>query len=81
MSSSLDSSTSVRQYRRAGVLCSRANTGAERDEAAVKFEKLIEALSSAGLATEVRNGENHSLLVFIKVAAEEHLYGEVYRSR
>jgi anoctamin-10 len=34
-----------------------------------------------GLATEVRNGGKHSLLVFVKVASEEHLFGEVYRSR
>lgn len=34
-----------------------------------------------GLATEVRNGEDHSLLVLVKVASEEHLYAEIYRSR
>ena len=38
-------------------------------------------LASVGLATEVRNGEHHSILVFTKVASEEHLFGEVYRSR
>ncbi|OJD39909.1 plasma membrane channel protein [Diplodia corticola] len=52
-----------------------------KDAALSKFEKLIAALSSVGLATEVRNGEDSSLLVFCKVASEEHLYGEVYRSR
>lgn len=45
------------------------------------FQKLIEALAQVGLATEVRNGESHSLLVFVKVASDEHLFGEVYRSR
>ncbi|KAF2761342.1 DUF590-domain-containing protein [Pseudovirgaria hyperparasitica] len=53
----------------------------DKATAAAKFEKLCHSLSSAGLATEVRNGENHSLLLFVKVASEEHLYGEVYRSR
>ncbi|KAF2145064.1 uncharacterized protein K452DRAFT_356396 [Aplosporella prunicola CBS 121167] len=56
-----------------------ANTNQE--EAIVKFERLIQALSSVGLATEVRNGENHSVLIFCRVASEEHLFGEVYRSR
>lgn len=41
----------------------------------------MEKLASVGLATEVRNGDSHSLLVFVKVASEEHVYGEVYRSR
>ncbi|KAL0265256.1 hypothetical protein SLS55_001221 [Diplodia seriata] len=53
----------------------------DKDTALSKFEQLIAALSSVGLATEVRNGEDSSLLVFCKVASEEHLYGEVYRSR
>jgi hypothetical protein len=49
--------------------------------AIAKFEQLVQALASVGLATEVRNGEKHSLLLFIRVASEEHLFGEVYRSR
>lgn len=46
-----------------------------------EFEKLVQALAKVGLATEVRMGDKHSLLVFVKVGSEEHLYGEVYRSR
>lgn len=42
---------------------------------------MIEKLGTVGLATEVRNGDNHSLLVFVKVATDEHVFGEVYRSR
>lgn len=53
----------------------------DKEEATAKFNKLVEQLSSVGLATEVRAGEDHSLLVFVKVASEEHLFGEVYRSR
>ena len=34
-----------------------------------------------GLATEVRNGDNQSLLVFVKVASDKHLNNAVYRSR
>ena len=41
----------------------------------------MKALANVGLATEVRNGEKHSLLIFVRVASEEHLFGEVYRSR
>jgi anoctamin-10 len=56
-----------------------ANT--DKATATTQFEKLIKALSSVGLATEVRLGENHSLLVFCKVASQKYLFGEVYRSR
>ncbi|KAF2501445.1 DUF590-domain-containing protein [Lophium mytilinum] len=56
---------------------------AKTDKAAAiaKFEQLVQALASVGLATEVRNGDKHSLLLFVRVASEEHLFGEVYRSR
>lgn len=46
-----------------------------------EFEKLIQALEKVGLATEVRAGDKHSLLVFVRVDSQEHLFGEVYRSR
>lgn len=49
--------------------------------AAQQFGKLVEKLGSVGLATEVRQGDSHSLLVFTKVLSEDHMYGEVYRSR
>lgn len=54
---------------------------ADKAVAVAKFEQLVQALASVGLATEVRNGDKHSVLVFVKVASEEHLFGEVYRSR
>lgn len=53
----------------------------DKAAAVAKFEQLVQALESVGLATEVRNGDKHSVLVFVKVASEEHLFGEVYRSR
>ncbi|KAL1303378.1 hypothetical protein AAFC00_006773 [Neodothiora populina] len=53
----------------------------EKKAAEDSFANLVEKLASIGLATEVRNGDNHSLLVFVKVASEEHVFGEVYRSR
>lgn len=53
----------------------------DKEKASERFKDLTKALASVGLATEVRNGENHSLLVFCKVASEEHMFGEIYRSR
>lgn len=46
-----------------------------------RFWKLVEKLGSVGLATEVRHGDSHSLLVFVKVVSEQYMFGEVYRSR
>lgn len=54
---------------------------AEQAQAEAQFTKLIQALGNLGLATEVRNGENNSLLIFVKVASESHIRAEVYRSR
>ncbi|KAK4547670.1 hypothetical protein LTR36_000627 [Oleoguttula mirabilis] len=53
----------------------------DKATAEARFEELVHRLASVGLATEVRNGENHSLLVFTRVASEEHMFGEIYRSR
>lgn len=53
----------------------------EKDKAAASFEKLCQKLSSVGLATEVRNGNENSVLVFVKVASDEHMYAEIYRGR
>ena len=43
--------------------------------------KLIQALNDVGLSTEVRNGDNCAVLIFVKVASQRHLRAEVYRSR
>ncbi|KAF1978416.1 DUF590-domain-containing protein [Bimuria novae-zelandiae CBS 107.79] len=53
----------------------------DKTKSIAQFEKLVEAISSVGLQTEVRNGDSHSILLFVRVASDEHLYGEVYRSR
>ena len=45
------------------------------------FEELVHKLASVGLATEVRNGDDHSVLIFVKVGSEEHMFAEIYRSR
>ena len=50
-------------------------------EAQATFVKLIEALNDVGLSTEVRNGDNCAVLIFVKVASDRHLKAEVYRSR
>jgi anoctamin-10 len=43
--------------------------------------RLIQALTDVGLATEVRNGDNCALLIFVKAASARHLDAEIYRSR
>ncbi|KAI8936796.1 hypothetical protein NX059_006039 [Plenodomus lindquistii] len=53
----------------------------DKAKAAAQFEKLCQAISNVGLQTEVRNGDSHSVLLFVRVASDQHLFGEVYRSR
>ncbi|KAL8907228.1 MAG: hypothetical protein Q9207_001529 [Kuettlingeria erythrocarpa] len=50
-------------------------------EARDGFTSLMQALALVGLATEVRNGDNCSLLVFVKVGSDRRFAQEVYRSR
>ena len=57
------------------------NTFPGKAQAEAQFVKLIEALNSVGLATEVRNGDDCAVLIFVKVASDTHLKAEVYRSR
>ena len=54
---------------------------AAKAEASRCFRSLMQALARVGLAIEVRNGENCSLLVLVKVASDEHLNNAIYRSR
>ncbi|PBP28484.1 plasma membrane channel protein [Diplocarpon rosae] len=49
--------------------------------AEAQFVKLVQALNDVGLATEVRNGDNCALLIFVKVAAVQRSRTEIYRSR
>ncbi|KAF2473063.1 DUF590-domain-containing protein [Lindgomyces ingoldianus] len=53
----------------------------DKSVAISKFEELVQALASVGFNTEVRNGDLQSVLLFVRVASDEHLFGEVYRSR
>ncbi|EMC93026.1 hypothetical protein BAUCODRAFT_77212 [Baudoinia panamericana UAMH 10762] len=53
----------------------------DKVKATERFEELLRRLASVGLATEVRNGEHHSILIFVRVSSEEHMFGEIYRSR
>lgn len=62
-------------------LCLTRPTPTDKVEASSKFQDLVQALARVGLAIEVRNGENCSLLVFVKVASNERLNNAVYRSR
>jgi anoctamin-10 len=52
-----------------------------QEKAEAQFVQLIQALNDVGLTTEVRNGDNCAVLIFLKVASEKYLDGEVYRSR
>ncbi|PNY28767.1 Uncharacterized protein TCAP_01319 [Tolypocladium capitatum] len=60
---------------------SRAHRPPERAEAEAGFVQLVEALTHVGLATEVRNGQETSLLVFVRVASRDLLAQQVYRAR
>lgn len=53
----------------------------DRSKAISSFQNLIRSLADVGLDTEVRHGEDSTLLVFVK-AADQKTFGEVvYRSR
>jgi anoctamin-10 len=52
-----------------------------QEKAEAQFVQLIQALNDVGLTTEVRNGDNCAVLIFLKVASEKYLDAEVYRSR
>lgn len=50
-------------------------------EAQDGFTSLMQALARVGLSIETRNGDNCSLIVFVKVGSQERFASEVYRSR
>lgn len=52
----------------------------DKAEAAQGFEKLVRALTQVGLQTEVRNGGEESVLVFVK-ASDQRTKSVVFRSR
>ncbi|KAH8197116.1 hypothetical protein TruAng_008721 [Truncatella angustata] len=54
----------------------------EQAEAEAGFTQLVQVLTKAGVASEVRKGvDDSSLLVFIKVASEQYLRSKIYRER
>lgn len=55
-------------------------TISDRSQAIEQLEKLLQALAQVGLQVEVRQGDESSLLVFVK-ASEKRLKRAVYRSR
>lgn len=61
--------------------CLTRPTSTAKAEASRCFQDLVQTLARVGFAIEVRNGENCSLLVFVKVASDERLNNAVYRSR
>ncbi|KAI5463473.1 calcium-activated chloride channel-domain-containing protein [Mariannaea sp. PMI_226] len=54
---------------------------AERAQAEAGFIQLVEALTAVGLATEVRHGNEGSLLIFVKIASCDLFAQHVYRAR
>jgi anoctamin-10 len=53
----------------------------DKEQGIEQFKKLIRVLAETGLTTEVRRGDETSLLVFVK-AADENIFAQVvYRSR
>jgi anoctamin-10 len=55
-------------------------TIADQSQAIGQLEKLLQSLAEVGLQAEVRQGDETSLLVFVK-ASEKRLKRAVYRSR
>ncbi|KAI0817337.1 calcium-activated chloride channel-domain-containing protein [Xylaria sp. FL0064] len=53
----------------------------DKAEAEAGFTELIEALTKVGLTSEVRHGDDSSVLVFVKVASHDYLASQVYRER
>ncbi|KAI1810617.1 DUF590-domain-containing protein [Poronia punctata] len=53
----------------------------DKAEAEAGFVRLIEQLTKVGLATEVRRGDDSSVLVFVKVASKDYLTSQIYRER
>jgi len=58
-----------------------ANTVTDIQESIANFQNLIRALAEVQLETQVRNGDNLSLLVFVKAGSEQRLSNAVYKSR
>jgi len=56
-------------------------TDESKATAAAEYEKLIQDLARVGLQTEVRNGDSHSLLIFVRVGDASKFSNELYRSR
>lgn len=62
--------------------CKRnANSITDKEGGISQFKKLIRSLAETGLTTEVRRGDETSLLVFVKAADEKILADVVHRSR
>ncbi|RVX74526.1 hypothetical protein B0A52_01652 [Exophiala mesophila] len=53
----------------------------DKTKGIAQFQKLIRVLNQVGLTTEVRRGDETSLLIFLKAADEKILADVVYRSR
>lgn len=57
------------------------NIPSDKAEAEAGFIQLIQVLTKVGLASEVRRGDDSSVLVFVKVASSQYLASQIYRER
>ncbi|KFY18931.1 hypothetical protein V493_08249 [Pseudogymnoascus sp. VKM F-4281 (FW-2241)] len=53
----------------------------DQAEAEAAFSKLVDALARVGLETEVRNGDNCAVLVFVHFSSPRHMDAAIYRAR
>lgn len=58
-----------------------SNILAEKAEAEAGYVELIRALTTVGLASEVRRASKDSLYVFVKIASSDLLQKQIYRAR
>lgn len=52
-----------------------------KTQAEATLRKLVNALAGAGLATQVRNGDIHTIFLLVKVSTTLQLHEKIYRSR
>jgi anoctamin-10 len=63
-----------------GLFCRGNADIPDQSQAIAQLEKLLQTLAQVGLQAEVRQGDELSLLVFVR-ASEKRLKHAVYRSR
>lgn len=60
---------------------SSGSNSPDPDQAISQLESLLRKLSEVGLQTEVREGDESTVLVFVRASRKKHLRHAVYQSR